>query len=264
MFILFRGGTLLTVIGSYFDDVEDLRLTLRQLAGSVNSSRGMHVFPSVNYGPLECSVLSAKKMICITPALRLRSLEEFGSFEAEYQFGLTWDTRGHTLPPFPDNGGIHPSPPTRAPDVSFQLTVVELASIEEHQWSPYDQLTEEPLKIKVAWGAFQQEAEIYVGGTTANVTKRYHNLILFFPPDEKQIITSERHACRASAHVVEVRAGNTNRHVGCLQYAAGGDDLPSMLIAIAVSGAAVVLLVIALAITSCVVWGRKSSTEQSS
>ncbi|ELU04344.1 hypothetical protein CAPTEDRAFT_193515 [Capitella teleta] len=268
---LYQGGTLLTVTGSHFEDVEGLQLTLMQLAGSANSSQGMHVFPSVNYGPLECSVLTARKMICITPPLLLPSMEEFGSFEAEYEFRLKYK-KDETFSPLDIIGITFNSidlsltflREVKKSDFSLKLTVAELASIEEHQWSPYDKLTEEPLEIKVAWGAFQQEAEIYVGGIRANVTKRYHNLILFFPPGEEQIIANERLACRESpaAHVVEVHAGNANRHVGCLQYATRGGEAPVVLIASVASGV-VVFLVVALSISSCVVWKRMKSTQKS-
>ncbi|ELU03072.1 hypothetical protein CAPTEDRAFT_212669, partial [Capitella teleta] len=114
----------------------------------------------------------------------------------------------------------------------------------------------------IAWGHFQHEALVHVGGIQARITRRYHNLIQFLPPDENEFLLSGKSGCSSDSFSVKVEAGNTQQHVGCLSYVTS-DDIPVTMIAViaACVFAFVVVIVVVSIIACCVIRKSKRSPE---
>ncbi|ELU04248.1 hypothetical protein CAPTEDRAFT_186887 [Capitella teleta] len=203
-----HGGTKLTVVGSNFEAESNPHMNLTQMA--INTPDGTKTFDEVNYPPTPCSVLKQSEMTCKTPKLQLPSSKEFGSFKAEYRFGFIFD------------GFEEPH------DVEINST------------------SEIIVEITISWGHFQHEVVVRVGGIRSNITERFVNRLLFLPPDEAQL--DPESGCKTSkeSHSVEVAAGNTNRHVGCLTYDLDDDTPPRMILVFAVYGVVAVVLVVSI------------------
>ncbi|ELT94312.1 hypothetical protein CAPTEDRAFT_189668 [Capitella teleta] len=112
----------------------------------------------------------------------------------------------------------------------------------------------------VAWGEFQHEAEVRVGGIRSNISERFHNRILFFAPDESQLERGFGCQEASDAHSVDVQAGNTNGHAGCLSYVASEGAPLTMILGI--SAGALTVLTIASIIACCVTRKPKNQEEQ--
>ncbi|ELU09084.1 hypothetical protein CAPTEDRAFT_200088 [Capitella teleta] len=226
-----HGGTELTVVGSNFEAESNPQMNLTQKA--ISTLDGTKTFDEVKYPPTPCSVLKQSEMTCKTPELQLPSSKEFGSFKAEYRFGFIFDgfQEAHDV-----EGNI-------TSEITVEITVVELHSISEHHWPPYDATKRQPLNIEISWGHFQHEAVVRVGGIRSNITERLVNRLLFLPPDEAQL--DPKSGCKTSneAHSVEVAAGNTNQRVGCLTYDPDDDTPLRMILVFAVCGVVAVVVV---------------------
>ncbi|ELU14357.1 hypothetical protein CAPTEDRAFT_211385 [Capitella teleta] len=240
-----HGGTELTVVGSNFEAESNPQMNLTQKA--INTLDGTKTFDEVKYPPTPCSVLKQSEMTCKTPELQLPSSEEFGSFKAEYRFGFIFDG-------FEDRQDFEGNITS---EITVEIAVVELHSISEHHWPPYDATRRQPLHIEISWGHFQHEAVVRVGGIRSNITERFVNRLLFLPPDEAQL--KPESGCKTSkeAHSVEVAAGNTNRHVGCLTYDPDDDTPLRMILVFAVCGV-VAVVVVASIIAFYIVQKRKN------
>ncbi|ELT94864.1 hypothetical protein CAPTEDRAFT_205366 [Capitella teleta] len=114
--------------------------------------------------------------------------------------------------------------------------------------------------LTVTWGKFQHEAQVRVGGIRSNISERFHNRILFFAPEEAQL--DQEFGCQESsnAYSVDVQAGNTDRHAGCLSYV-GSEGAPLTMI-LGISAGAVTALIMASLIACCVSRKPKNRDEQ--
>uniref|UniRef100_X2A1J6 IPT/TIG domain-containing protein n=1 Tax=Capitella teleta TaxID=283909 RepID=X2A1J6_CAPTE len=110
----------------------------------------------------------------------------------------------------------------------------------------------------ISWGHFQHEAVVRVGGMRSNITERLVNRLLFLPPDEAQL--DPESGCKNSkeSHLVEVAAGNTNRHVGCLTYDPDDDTPLRMILVFAVYCVVAVVVVVSI-IAFYIVQKRKNT-----
>ncbi|ELU08593.1 hypothetical protein CAPTEDRAFT_191109 [Capitella teleta] len=110
----------------------------------------------------------------------------------------------------------------------------------------------------IAWGKFQHEVMVNVGGHSSNISQRYVNRIKFLPPGDDVIVLDQNAGCAPESFSVEVQAGNTNRHVGCLTYVdSKGQHLTIILMMVA---SVFVTLVIISVIACCVIRkGKKNS-----
>ena len=66
---------------------------------------------------------------------------------------------------------------------------------------------------QVEWGPFHHEIEVLVSGLKCNVTERYEDRLLFFPPDEEDLKNNQTF-CNGSvdSYSVEVRLSALQVH----------------------------------------------------
>ncbi|ELU04381.1 hypothetical protein CAPTEDRAFT_199879 [Capitella teleta] len=238
------GGTKITVVGENFFADSNPKMNLTQKAIEVNSPDGLNIFDEVNYPLTPCAVQNGTEMECRTPELQLPSVDDFSSFEVEYRFGFLFE-------------GLEESQQLNekwntTTAISVEIAIIQLPEIAKHTWPPYD----------ITWGHFQHETLVHVGGIEAEITRRYHNLIQFLPPDEDGFLVSGESGCSPESYSVEVLAGNTRQLVGCLSFVAS-DDVPLTMIAViaACVFSLVVVVVVVSIIACCVIRKSKRSPE---
>eukprot|EP00914_Ancora_sagittata_P031359 GHVO01063385.1.p1 GENE.GHVO01063385.1~~GHVO01063385.1.p1 ORF type:complete len:242 (+),score=16.47 GHVO01063385.1:73-798(+) len=227
----------MTVVGMNFIAAGSPHMNVTQLEITTNTSNGVNTFPQVNYPPKvserlsrlrlmttlhdfqPCSTHNETGMSCETPALSLPSKEEFGSFTAKFRFGFLFE--GHEEYEELDGNA---NDTDEANSFSVEIEIVELPSVEEQHWPPYDPAKREVLNLEVSktipvvmeshelslfscnqitWGAFQNQAVVNIGGVECSIVRRFNNLLQFYPPDKHRLSTS---GCNNSpdAHSVNV------------------------------------------------------------
>eukprot|EP00914_Ancora_sagittata_P017807 GHVO01035070.1.p1 GENE.GHVO01035070.1~~GHVO01035070.1.p1 ORF type:complete len:246 (-),score=16.16 GHVO01035070.1:79-816(-) len=163
-----------------------------------------------------CLMHNDTGMACETPKLQLPSKEKLSSDYCIAKFRLVFT--------FKENKDAEEL--DRAVTITFsaQIEVVELPAVEEQQWSPYDPVKREALSLKVSkvihavtesqkpcfvlshqisWGAFQDQVEVVVGSIQSTIIQQSSNSILFYPPNEDELLRKES-ACPSPSHPVNV------------------------------------------------------------
>ncbi|ELU12579.1 hypothetical protein CAPTEDRAFT_201627 [Capitella teleta] len=252
--LIAEGGTKVTVVGTNFAPERNPRMNLTQNTITANTSGVQVTFGEVNYPIMPCTVRNESEMSCITPRLQLPSVDEFGSFKVGYRFGFIFDGLEY------DQGSSKENDVTRVTtSTTIEISIVELPWIKDHNWSPYDETKKESLELVMMWGQFQHEAVVRVGGIASEITKRYDNKVLFFPPDE--VWLDGKFECQTSSvsYSVEVQAGNINQVVGCLKYTSTSGASLTMILSIAVC---VIIVVTVVSIISCYVIRKRTNKNR--
>ncbi|ELU17694.1 hypothetical protein CAPTEDRAFT_217834 [Capitella teleta] len=238
-----EGGTQMTVIGENFDIISNPKMNVTQLPIKTNGST---IFAQVEYPPSPCSANNDTHIECKTPHLELPSTEIHGVFTAQYDFVFSFDDYKEYQE-------------TNITSISFYLPVSRPPQVTKHHWPPYDAKKGEPLDLQIAWGEFQNQAVVRVGGLACTIAKRYDNQILFFPPVEQDVLLLNANtACYASpdSHTVDVQVGNNNQRAGCLSYAQSS----YMMVIVIVASCVGVIIVVGICI-GCYVKYRKRTYQ---
>eukprot|EP00914_Ancora_sagittata_P015340 GHVO01030257.1.p1 GENE.GHVO01030257.1~~GHVO01030257.1.p1 ORF type:complete len:260 (-),score=12.83 GHVO01030257.1:303-1082(-) len=230
----------MTVMGMNLMDVKRAQMNVTQM--EITSTSGSKIYPEVNYpakvsavlAPYNVSVVminvsqpclahNGTGMSCVTPALQLPSKEDFGPISANYRFGFTFV--GYEE--YEEYEEIERDTNDTS-SFSIEIKIMELPTVEEQHWLNYDATKGETLDFKVRkaiifcrhgntksfcflslsyqieWGAFQDQAQVNVGGVECSIVERFDNLIQFYPPDENRVLTSGCHAL-ADSYSIDVR-----------------------------------------------------------
>ncbi|ELU00537.1 hypothetical protein CAPTEDRAFT_193817 [Capitella teleta] len=241
--LIVEGGTQMTVIGENFDIISNPKMNVTQLPITTNGST---IFAQVEYPPSPCSANNDTHIECKTPHLELPSTEIHGVFTAQYDFVFSFDDYKEYQE-------------TNITSISFYLPVSRPPQVTKHHWPPYDAKKGEPLDLQIAWGEFQNQAVVRVGGLACTIAKRYDNQILFFPPVEQDVLLLNANtACYASpdSHTVDVQVGNNNQRAGCLSYA----ESNYMMVIVIVASCVGVIIVVGICI-GCYVKYRKRTYQ---